>query len=83
MNPMFLQEVEQNPRPSPHTDLIHRMQANGAEYPQILHLFAYRPAATEHLSKFTQEIMRGEAPLSPGMRELIAAFTSSLNACPF
>jgi AhpD family alkylhydroperoxidase len=27
--------------------------------------------------------MRGPAPLDPGMRELIAAFTSARNHCPF
>jgi AhpD family alkylhydroperoxidase len=27
--------------------------------------------------------MREAAPLSPGIRELIAAYTSSLNQCPF
>lgn len=83
MVPMFLREVEQAPKPSPHTDLIRMMQASGAEYPLIWHLFAYRPDATEHLGKFTQEIMRGEASLTPGMRELIAAFTSYHNDCPF
>lgn len=44
---------------------------------------AYRPAATEHLGRFTQKIMRGDSPLTPGMRELIAAFTSYRNDCPF
>lgn len=83
MDPMFLREVEHNAQPSPHTDLIRMMQASGAEYPLIWHLFAYRPDATEHLGKFTQEIMRGEAPLTAGMRELIAAFTSHHNDCPF
>lgn len=80
---MFLQYVESNLQPSPHTDLIRMMQASRAEYPKIWHLFAFRPQATEHLGKFTQEIMRGDAPLSPGLRELIAAFTSSGNHCPF
>jgi len=28
-------------------------------------------------------VMRGPSPLSPGMRELIAAFTSARNHCPF
>jgi hypothetical protein len=59
------------------------MRAAGAEYPQIWHLFAYLPQATEHLARFTQEIMRGAAPISPGVRELIAAYTSQRNACPF
>ncbi len=51
--------------------------------PQILYLFAYKPRLTEHLSRFTQELMRGPTPLSPGQCELIAAFTSSRNQCPF
>ena len=83
MEPMFLPGVERNPRPGPYLDLIRTMQAKGAEYPQIWHLFAFRPKATEHLARFTQEIMREEGPLSPGMRELIAAYTSQRNACPF
>ena len=82
-NPMFLPGVEGNPQPSPYRDLIQTMQANGAEYPQIWHLFAFLPKATEHLARFTQEILRGPSPLSPGIRELIAAFTSYRNDCPF
>ena len=81
--PMFLPEVEENPQPGPFRDVLSAAQAAGTEYPQIWHLFAYRPKATEHLARFTQEIMRGEAPLSPGIRELIAAFTSYRNDCPF
>jgi alkylhydroperoxidase family enzyme len=59
------------------------MQRNGSDYPQIWHLFAYLPAATEHLARFTQAMLRGPSPLSPGMRELIAAYTSQRNDCPF
>jgi hypothetical protein len=83
MEPMFLPGVEQNPQPSGYRDIIQTMQSGGAEYPQIWHLFAYLPKATEHLARFTQEIMRGPSPLSPGMRELIAAYTSYRNECPF
>lgn len=83
MKPMFLPEVEQNPKPGPYRDLIEHMQRTGAEYPQIWHLFAYLPSATEHLARFTQEVLRGPGPLSPGMRELIAAYTSERNGCPF
>ena len=83
MERMFLPGVEQNPQPSPYRDLIETMQQQGLEYPQIWHLFAYRPEATQHLSLFTQAIMRGDGPLTPGMRELIAAFTSAGNHCPF
>ncbi|HUI56604.1 MAG TPA: hypothetical protein VLY04_16625 [Bryobacteraceae bacterium] len=82
MEPMFLREVEQNPQPGGYLDAISMIRPAG-EYPQIWHLFAFRPNATEHLARFTQEILRGPSPLSPGMRELIAAFTSNRNQCPF
>lgn len=83
IDPMFLPQVERDPQPSPVTDLIRIAQAGEQEYPKIWHLFAYRPQATGHLSGFTQEIMRGDCPLSSGIRELIAAFTSFGNDCPF
>ncbi len=83
MKPMFLAGVEGNPQPGPYEKMIRMAQSAGMEYPQIWHMFAFRPDATEHLARFTQEIMRGPAPLSPGMRELIAAFTSYRNDCPF
>jgi alkylhydroperoxidase family enzyme len=83
MKPMYLPEVENKSTPSPYQALIEQMQAQGAEYPQIWHLFAFLPEATAHLARFTQEILRGPAPLSPGIRELIAAYTSQRNHCPF
>jgi hypothetical protein len=83
MKPMFLSGVEQNPQPGAYLDSIRMLKDAGAEYPQIWHMFAFLPRATEHLARFTQEIMREEAPLSPGIRELIAAYTSYRNDCPF
>jgi ferritin-like protein len=84
MEPMFLPGVESSPNPdSPYTPLIEAAQAAGREYPKIWHLFAFKPHATAHLARFTQEILREEAPLSPGFRELIAARTSGRNDCPF
>ena len=83
MKPMFLPGVEHNPAPGPYRLLIEQMQQRGSEYPQIWHLFAYLPDATEHLARFTQAILRGPGPLSPGLRELIAAYTSKRNDCPF
>jgi len=80
---MFLPAVEADQKPGPYRELIRIMQQSGAEYPQIWNLFAFHPQAGEHLARFTQEIMRGEAPLSPGLRELLAAWTSSQNQCPF
>ncbi len=83
MEPIFLPGVENNPHPSAWAAAIEGMRKLGREYPQIWHLFAFKPAATEHLARFTQEIMREAAPLSPGLRELIAAYTSRRNDCPF
>jgi alkylhydroperoxidase family enzyme len=83
MEPMFLPGVENGARPGPYADVIRAAQDAGREYPQIWHLFAFAPDATEHLARFTQEIMRGPSPLSPGLRELIAAYTSARNHCPF
>lgn len=83
MRPIFLPQVEANPQPGGYADAINAMKRNGTEYPQIWHLFAFRPQATEHLARFTQEILRGPAPLTPGFRELIAAYTSKQNQCPF
>ena len=83
MEPMFLPGVEAGAKPGPYADLIRTMQSNGAEYPQIWHMFAYLPEATDHLARFTQAILRGPGPLPPGMRELIAAYTSYRNDCPF
>jgi alkylhydroperoxidase family enzyme len=83
MKPMFLPALEQGLQPGRYRESIQRMQARGSEYPQIWHLFGFRPEATEHLARFTQEIMRGPSPLSSGLRELIAAYTSNRNECPF
>ena len=83
MKPMFLPDVERCGKPSPYAALIRDKQEAGAEYPQIWHMLGYLPRATEHLARFTQEILRGPAPMSPGIRELIAAYTSYRNDCPF
>ena len=67
---MFLKEIERaTPLPEPSTGIVH--------------LFAFAPEKTEHLMRFTQEVMRGEGELPIGLRELIAARTSKANACPF
>lgn len=83
MKPMFLPRVEQNAQPGPFREAIRAMQSKDAEYPQIWHLFAFRSRAGDHLARFTQEIMRGPAPVSAGIRELMAAYISGRNECPF
>ena len=83
MDPIYLLEVEKTAKAGPAGVQFAAMEAQGIPVPQILYLLAYKPAMTEHLSRFTQELMRGPSPLPPGMRELIAAFTSSRNQCLF
>jgi hypothetical protein len=83
MEAMFLKDVEQHKGDDNYTRAIQMMKRSGAEYPQILHMFSFKMNATVHLERFTQEMLREPAPLSPGFRELIAAYTSHLNQCPF
>lgn len=83
MHPMFLSEVERSEPAGTYAGVISGLQAAGSAVPQIMHLFAYKPDRTTFLSRFTHGVMRGPSPLSPGFRELIAAFTSKRNECPF
>ena len=78
-----MKEVEAAAKEGPAGAAFAAMEQAGIPVPQILYLFAFKPQMTDHLSRFTQELMRGPSPLSPGQRELIAAFTSSRNRCLF
>jgi hypothetical protein len=83
MHPMFLGGVEAKEPDGPYARTIADLRAAGRPVPQIIHLFAFKPDRTAFLSRFTQGVMRGPSPLSPGFRELIAAFTSKRNECAF
>ena len=83
MDPMYLPDVENHAATGPYGERIAAARAQGMPIPQIWHLFAFKPGMTDHLAAFTQEVMRGPSPLSPGLRELIAAFTSRGNDCLF
>jgi hypothetical protein len=83
MEPMHLPDVEAAEGSGPRADAIRQMKAAGLPVPQIFHLFAFKHARTQFLERFTQGVMRGPSPLSAGERELIAAFTSKRNQCPF
>ena len=83
MKPMLLPDVERAEPKGPSGVKIVQLQAAGLPVPQIMHLFAFKPDRTQFLSQFTQGVMRGPSPLSPGLRELIAAFTSKRNDCLF
>ena len=83
MEQMYLPEIEQHEGTGPWADAIRRIKDSGGTIPQIWHLFNFKPERTAHLAQFTQGVMRGPSPLPPGVRELIAAFTSRRNDCPF
>ncbi|MEP6716734.1 MAG: peroxidase-related enzyme [Terriglobia bacterium] len=81
---LHLPDVEANAKPGIYKDLIGGARKRGEAYPKIWDLFAFQPPFTAHLSNFTEGVLRTPvASLSPGMRELIAAFTSYLNECAF
>lgn len=83
MEQMFLPEIEQHQGGGPWAESITQMRSAGLPVPQIMHLFAFKPERTQFLAQFTQGVMRGPSPLPAGKRELIAAFTSRRNECPF
>ena len=55
----------------------------GNNYPGILSLMYYKSSSGEALSHLAETILRGPSPLTPGDRELIAAYVSYLNQCEF
>jgi uncharacterized peroxidase-related enzyme len=59
------------------------LREDGEAIPEILHLFRFKTRNTNHLVRFTEEVMRGPSPLSPGLRELIGAYFSKKNQCSF
>lgn len=83
MSPMFLSEVEKFESQDERGERIRQMKSENLPVPQIMHLFAFKPERNRYLALYTQAVMRGESPLTPGQRELIAAFTSRRNECPF
>ncbi len=83
MERMFLKTLDAAVPAGTYAATIEALRSSGGPVPQIMYLFAYKPERTEHLSRFTHEVMRGPSPLTPGFRELIAAYTSRLNHCPF
>lgn len=83
---MYLDAV-QNQEPSEEAGRFGRMirqaRAAGRAVPEIYHLFAFRPRAALHLARMMQEVMREAGALTPGWRELVAAWTSARNDCLF
>lgn len=80
---MFLPEIEHHHPAGEAGEGLRQLKATGLPIPQILHLLAFKPERNKYLNLFTQAVMRGPSPLTVEQRELIAAFTSKLNQCPF
>jgi uncharacterized peroxidase-related enzyme len=80
---MFLKEVQTRSAEGMTKIALAQLSATGEAIPEILHLFRFKPGATKHLVRFTEEVMRGPSPLSPGLRELIGAYFSKHNSCSF
>ena len=80
---VFLREVEENPQPGPFFDAITAAQDAGMEYWGIWNILAYRNDAATYLCELSHKVMFEDAPISQFLRELIAAYTSSLNRCAF
>lgn len=51
--------------------------------PGLLGLLLSRPRLAQYLTAFLQELLRGESPLSPGERELVALVVSVENRCQY
>lgn len=83
MDHVFLEGVEEQAKSTPMGQELLQAEKGGAPIPQILYLFMYKPALTDHLAAFTHELMRGPGDFAPGMRELVAAYTSRRNDCLF
>ncbi|HEU0120521.1 MAG TPA: peroxidase-related enzyme [Bryobacteraceae bacterium] len=84
MKSLYIPQIEQRPKEGGiYQGLVEKTKANHPEYPKIWDLFAFGEDFTGHLARFTQGVIRTPATISPGMRELIAAYTSRLNRCAF
>lgn len=80
---MYLKDVEEHVSTDPRSQELQQMRLAGIPLPQIRYLLTFKPEATVHLDRFTEAVMRGPSPLSPGQRELIAALTSRVHECAF
>ncbi|MEK7404955.1 MAG: carboxymuconolactone decarboxylase family protein [Acidobacteriota bacterium] len=79
---MYLPAVENNTElRGGWAEMIGCLKAAAMPVPQMFYLLAFKPEITQHLERFAHGVMRGPSPLSPGFRELIAAFTGSINGC--
>ena len=80
---MYLKEIENRPAEGMMGIAFNKLRQNGHAVPEIMHLFRYKQRSTDFLIRFTDEVLRGPSPLSPGFRELIGSYVSKRNQCSF
>lgn len=80
---MYLKQIQNQPPTGMMQLAFKKMRDTGHAVPEIMHLFRFKQRATDHLVRFTDEVMRGPSPLSRGLRELIGTFVSTRNQCGF
>ncbi len=83
MEPIYLSEIAKCWPEGKQGEKMKSMWEEGRPVPQIMHLLAFKPELREKIHAMYEVVMRGPSPLSPGQRELIAAFTSKVNHCGF
>ena len=50
---------------------------------KVYEVFARRPEIFEPFTVACEKVMRGPSALEPGVRELLGAYVSRLNSCPY
>ncbi|MBI3870042.1 MAG: carboxymuconolactone decarboxylase family protein [Verrucomicrobia bacterium] len=80
---MFLKQIETRPPEGMMSIAFKKLRETGHAVPEIMHLFRFKKRSTDHLVRFTEEVLRGPSPLSRGLRELIGAYVSTRNNCRF
>lgn len=84
MKSLYIPEIENKPKAGGvYQHVVEETKANHPEYPKIWDLFAFGEDYTGFLARFTNGVLRTPASISPGLRELVAAYTSKLNRCAF
>jgi len=84
MKSLYIPDIERSPKPGGvYERVVEQPKAEFPEYPKIWDLFAFGEDYTGHLARFTNGVLRTPASISPGLRELVAAYTSRLNKCAF
>ncbi|MCC7236288.1 MAG: peroxidase-related enzyme [Bryobacterales bacterium] len=84
MKRLYIPAIEERAKPGGvYEGVIEKTKSEHPEYPKIWDLFAFGEDHTSHLARFTNGLLRTPATISPGLRELVAAYTSRLNQCAF